>query len=224
MSEQFQRQVIIRRPWWLEGIKEALRWLGLLILMGLVGCGIWYVFEWYGVAGFVLGVIVMTPVFYRLVKPAGSYVIEAKPTGEVNLFYFPDPFLEKWILEGDLKFSYHTRKGKPVLIADEVDFDNKLIRLAWSHELSIFEFMRHAEAFIWAREELHRQTMKNAKLELTLGELFALGVEENVEWALRPVLARLGIEEDEIERALKVLREVRPYAERAPGGSPESES
>ena len=224
MSEQFQRQVIIRRPWWLEGIREFFKWLGVLILLGLIGYGVWYVFELYGVAGFTLGVLVFIPVFYKLLKPAGTYVVEAKPTGEINLFYFPDPLFEKWAIEGDLRFSYHTKKGKPVIVAERVDFDDKLIQICWSHKLSTFEFMRRIDAFIFAREALHEQTMRNAKLELMLGELFALGVQENVEWALKPILTKLGIEEDEVERALRVLREVRPYAERAPGGSPESES
>ena len=225
MSEQ--RQVIIRRPWWLDSIREFFKWLGVLCLIGLVGYGVWYVFEWYGVAGFTLGVFVFIPVFYKLLKPAGAYVVEAKPTGEVNLFYFPDPTLEKYAILGDLKFSYHTKKGKPVLIADEVDFDNKLIRLAWSHELSVFEFMRDVSTFVWCRDELYKQAKKNALLEGALADLVALGVEEQVEWAVKPVLRKLGLEEEEIEKAISILRlgqEVEVYAERAPGSGTASET
>ena len=220
-----ERQIIVREPWWLSRIKTFFRYLGTLVLTGVVLYGTYYVFGWYGIGGILIGLPIFGVIFRKLVKPPGTYIIEAKlPSGEINLFYVPDTAFEHLAVEGDLKFMYHTRKGKPVLIAEEFNRHEGFLRLAWSHELSAFEFMRRAEAFAWAREELHRQTMKNTKLELTLGELFALGVEENVEWTLRPVLARLGIEEDEIERALKVLREVRPYAERAPGGSPESES
>ena len=227
MSEQTQRQVIIRRPWWLDSIREFFKWLGVLGLIALIGYGVWYVFEWYGIAGFALGMIVMTPVFYRLVKPAGAYVIEAQPTGEVNLFYFPDPLFEKWAIEGDLRFSYHTKKGKPVIIAERVNFDDKSIQICWSHELSTFEFMRRANTFIWCRDELYKHVRKNALLECALADLIALGVEEQVEWSVKPVLRKLGLEEEEIEKAIRILRmaqEVEVYAERAPGSGAASEA
>ena len=51
-QERFQRQIVIHRPWWLEGLKSALKWLGLIILAGLVGYGTYYAFDVYGIAGF----------------------------------------------------------------------------------------------------------------------------------------------------------------------------
>ncbi|RLE68573.1 MAG: hypothetical protein DRJ43_05360 [Thermoprotei archaeon] len=208
-------------------MKSALRWLGLIILAGLVGYGTYYAFDVYGLAGFGTGLPIFIIVFRRLLRPAGTYVIEARETGMVNLFYFPDEILERYAIEGDMKFAYHTRKGKPVLIADHIDFDNRLIQLAWSHHLSHFEFMRDMSVFVWCRDALYEQTRKNALLEGALADLVALGVEEQVDWAVRPVLRRLGIEEEEVEKAIRILRlaqEVELYAERAPGGGTASQA
>ena len=205
-QEQFQRQIVIRRPWWIEGLKSALKWLGLIILAGLVGYGTYYAFDVYGLAGFGIGLPIFIIVFRRLLKPAGTYVIEARETGMVNMFYFPDEVLENFSIQGDMKFAYHTRRGKPVLIADRIDFDNRLIQLAWSHNLSHFEFMRDMRAFVWCRDELYNQARKNAILEATLSDLIAVAQEEQLAWAVAPVLRRLGIEEEEIEKAIRILR------------------
>ena len=117
-----------------------------------------------------------------------------------------------------------TRKGKPVVVAEEFDRRGGLLVLAWSHKLSTFEFMRRINAFTELRQDFRTLVEENAKLRLLMPEIMMLSQYDDLRWATNQLIGILSEEEsNEVEDALRRMRGVVLFAQRGARGSPEAE-
>ena len=167
----------------------------ILIALGfLAWLAFLYHYVGYGslVIGFtVLGGFIGWQVWPRLLKPRLAYVLEVSESFVVAVYEFPKRELKEWKLEGDLRGLFRSKSGETLIIADKVDFKNKVIHLAWSHQLSNLAFLAHARSFKLAKELAGRYADELANYKLLISKLVRILRHELISDLTKPVTAHI---------------------------------
>jgi len=225
-----ERRVIIHEPWWLRFLKGLFFWVGFIVLIGAVGYAANYTCGEYGIAGLALSLIWFV-IWPRILMPPSTKVLEADiEKGVIEGYLFPLKLLGdepgKFRLVGEHYLRFRDKKGRPVLVAERIDFQERTIYLSWVHGLTGLDFLVRKEAFLKLRDDYRGLLSKYGKLALLFAEMLkAAGVEE-IEFATAPF--RLRAEEllspDVIERVRRwrerVLARIRPASTQAGERSP----
>ena len=219
MSEQAQRQVIVQEPWWLSRIKEGLKILGILVGLGLLGYGLYYVGEVYAVVMFSAWILPATAMFYALIRVAGPKLVSVDLESKLTRFLkVPWPLWSRWRKEGEVSTRFSDVKGDAVYFAEKVDPDAGYVKFAWVHSLNAIEYVMSAQTFLKLREDFRDKVIRLGELELTFSEQLASVSEGAIARRLEQLLGK-DVVEREVKKVLARLRAMR--WEREPRAAPE---
>jgi len=208
MAEQVQRQVVVHEPWWLSRVKEGLKVLGVMVGLGLVGYGLYYVGEKYAVATFFAWTVPSIVMFYMLIRVAGPKLVAVDLESKlVRFLKVPWPLWAKWRREGDTSTRFTDIKGNPVYFAEKVNPYDGYVKFAWVHGLSSVEYVMSAQTFLRLREDFRDKVIRLGELELAFSEQLAKVSEGAI---ARQVRVLLGPDvEAEVRRVIERLRRMR---------------
>ena len=208
MAEQVQRQVVVHEPWWLSRVKEGRKIVGIMIGLGLIGYGLYYVGEEYAMATFFAWIVPSTVMFYMLIRVAGPKLVSVDlSTRLVRFLKVPWPLWAKWRKEGEVASRFSDTKGNPVYFCEEVNPYAGQAKFAWVHSLSAIEYVMSAQTFLKLREDFRDKVIRLGELELAFSEQLAKVSEGAIARQVRPLLG--PDVEAEVKRVLERLRRMR---------------
>ncbi len=136
-----------------QDLKLILKYVFKLIAIGVVLYLAYRIFSFYVFLGFFLA-LPLTYVFFDMILKVPSRLVfvlhfseDIEDSEKIAIFNIPEKKFSDFKLKGGNRVEFNTLSGQSLIVADDIDFEEKTITNPWFSELSNLEFFKQKNAF-----------------------------------------------------------------------------